>query len=168
MAEVPCRQRIVYPVPRMGRMLVGHHRPSFYLRCLYHQENQVAVVERGRRSRTLRHVVGRCPRLCPRRRLFHQSLFLPELRHPLQLLGEITAHGRLPLRQQGELRTAHPADTPHHALDPAYTAHRQLQVVYRVAPVGLPSRQGIRTGAAQRHRRLQLSRRRHHLCRLAL
>ena len=49
----------------------------------------------------VRWVMSRC-------RLLHQPVLLPELRHTLLVVREVAAHGRLPLRLEGELRPAYP------------------------------------------------------------
>ena len=47
---------------------------------------------------------------------------------------------RLPLREQGKLWSAHTADAPHHAAHTAHAARVRLQVVHRMAAVGLSPR----------------------------
>ena len=61
------------------------------------------MVEGRRRSCTLCDVVGGCPCLCTGGRLLYQPVFLPELRDSIELFGEVIAHWRLPVCQQGQL-----------------------------------------------------------------
>ena len=95
------------------------------------------MVEGCRSPREVYHVVGRCLGVCPRGSLFHQSLLFPKLCNTIELVREVAAHGRLPLCQQGKLRTTHPRDTADDASHPTHSASGGLQVVYRVATLGL-------------------------------
>ena len=113
------------------------------------------------RCRARRHELGGRHRVRPGSRLLRQHLPLPELSDTVVVAGEITARGRLPLREQGELRTARAQHAALHAAGPAHTARVQLQVVHRVAAVEVQARAGLRTGEAERHRGVQLPRRRH-------
>ena len=141
MGEVRHRRPALPPLPLLGRIMDGPHSAAVHLRRIHLEEDKLAMVERRRRPHTIHHVVGRCTRLRARRRLFHQPLFLPELRHTVKLVREITPHGRLPLRVESELRTAHSADTTHHATHTAHSAHLRMQVVHRMAAMGLQTRE---------------------------
>ena len=123
----------------------------------------MAVVEGRRRTREICHVVGGCIGVCPRGSVFHQPVLLPELRHPVELARKITPHRRLSLREQGELWPTHTRNSIDHAIDPTHPASGGLQVVCGMATLGLSTRQGTGKGGAQRHRGVQLSRRRHPL-----
>ncbi len=143
---------------------LGAHpaRRAVHPRLLHHEEGAVAVVERGVQSRPVHHELGRCPGVRSGCRVFHQPVPLPELRHPLVVAGEEPAYGRLPVCVETQLRPAHPADTAHYAPHAAHAAHHPHQELHRVAPLGLPPHQGAGPCAAQRHRGVQLSRRRLH------
>ena len=168
MGKVHCRIGVVLAVPLLGEELVGTAGGPVHLRCLYHQENKMAVVERERRPREVRHVVDRRTGVRPSSRLFHQFVLLPELRHPLQLAREVAAQRRLSVCEQAELRTAHTADPAHHAAHTAHAAHLRLQELYLMAPLGLPPCAGTGHRAAERHRGVQLSCRRYHLQQCAI
>ena len=110
--------------------------------------------------------MGRRHHLCPRGRVLRQHLLLPKLPDPHLLPGEVPARGRLPLRQQDELRAARAQHPPVHAPDAAHPARPGLQVVSRSPAVALQARGRIRHPAAGRHRSLQLPRRGHRGTRL--
>ena len=158
MGEVYHRRRPLPALPPLGTKLVGIGRPAVHFRQLHYQEDTLDVVEVHSEG-PVRMVMSWVDALdlCPRGCLFHQPLPVPKLRHSLLFLREEPPHGRLPRRLQGELRTAHPADTAHHAAYPAYHAGLQLQELHRVASLGLPPCEGSGTRRTQRHRRLQLS-----------
>ena len=80
------------------------------------------MVERFRRPYPLYHGLGRCHRLRPCGRLLHQPFLLPKLRHPFKLARKELAHGRLPLRKQAELWSAHPTNAAYHAINPTHHA----------------------------------------------
>ena len=97
---------------------------------------------------------GRHP-LCAHRRVFHQSVRVSELPNPHGLARENAPRGRLPFRQQTELWAA---CTQHAPLLPAGAKHDailQLQVLPRLAALGLQAGQRPGACAAQRHRGLQ-------------
>src|SRR5574344_2006272 len=149
MDETGHRAGLLFRFPYLGKKLVRTDCGSFYLRCLYHQEDSLDVVEGCRKACKIHYELGGCHRLRAGCRLFCQSVLLSELCDSVFLIGKVPAYGRLSLCEQDELRTSYPADTPHHA---AYTAHAAaggLQIVYRMAALGLSAREGIRQGETE-------------------
>ncbi len=106
--------------------------------------------------------VGQCHRLRHGRRLARAHLRLPDVRHPHLVDGEIAARGRLPLREQGDLR---PPDAQHAALVPVRAPHDALfgdqKVLLRGREVALPPPEGATADPPQRRGGLQLPGRRH-------
>ena len=156
MGQIHRRSGTLPAVSLLGEIVVGTARRAIHFRCLYHEENPLAVVERRRRPHALPDVVGRCTRVRPRRRLFHQPILLPELRHPLVVAGKIAAHGRLSLRVESQLRTAHPANAADNAAHATHAAAHRHEIVYFLATLGLSPCEGTRTGRTERHRGVQL------------
>ena len=147
---------------------MGTARAAVHIRRVYNEEDTMAMVERLGGPDEVHHVVGRRDSVRARGGVFHQPVLLPELRHTVVVAREVAAHGRLPLRVETELRPAHTADTPHDAAHAAHAAAVRVQVVHRVPAMGLPQGEGHGQGGAQRHRGVQLPRRRHDMQRAAV
>lgn len=115
------------------------------------------MVERSRKSRDAHgDELGGCHRVCFSGCVFRQYLFFPKLYDSIVFARKVAFGGRLLVREQDELRTAQAADAFVHAAYAAHDASCGLQVVYRMAAVGLRACSG-RTGTVERHRGVQLS-----------
>ena len=135
--------------PPVGGELVGTCGCPVHIRRLHIEKDKMAVVERVAHARSAVHnVVGRRDSVCPRGRIFHQPVLLPELCHTVELARKVAPYRRLSLRQQGQLRPEGAAYAAYHAAHAAYPASAPMQVVYRVAAMGVPPRERIGQGGA--------------------
>ena len=96
MGQIPLSLASLPTFPLVGEELVGTARAALHLRCLHLQENTLEMVGRLRAVHSHRHELGGCFGFRSRSGLFHQLVFLSELRHPFFFFGEDDAHGRLP------------------------------------------------------------------------
>ena len=87
---------------------------------------------------------------------------IPDVRDSHLVDGTLAAGGRLPLREQGDLRTA---DAQHAAVVPVRTPHDAVlanqEIVFRSDPLGLSPAQGTAQDKTQRRSSLQLPGGRH-------
>ena len=104
-------------VPRLAEKLDGTVSRTVYIRCIYHEEDSLDLVEKVKES----HCgdgdgMGGCDCFCFGGGLFRELVLLPELCDSFFFIGEVAAGGRLFVCQQVELRSPRTADSIAHTV----------------------------------------------------
>jgi len=138
MDQVRHLSRIVYTLFDLDAeplVVAGIDRAGGYLPDKIHSLGRLETVEEPECTECI-GMGGRYP-VRTDRRLFHQSVHLPELPDPEFFAGEIVAGGRLSVREQVELRSARTEHAVIISVGTKHTAVLQLQVVSGLAGMGV-------------------------------